>query len=148
DDAGGAEAALTRAGRGERVDPSRTRRVIEAFERRHLASREPLHWRDARDAGRTINPHRAAPTLSLRAAPVLCGRDAELVAQEVEQRSGFVAHGHRLTVDTQRDPNGHDREDRFGPWPPSPGGPSSSPRALSARASSSRRAAATTAHRP
>ena len=41
DDAGGAEAALTRAGCGERVDPSRTRRVIEAFERRHVASREP-----------------------------------------------------------------------------------------------------------
>jgi hypothetical protein len=83
DDAGGAEAALGGAVRGEGRGPPRG--VGQAVECRQPPPGGASDRRDTGDAGMTVDPHRAAAALALWAAPVLGAAHAEVVAQDVEE---------------------------------------------------------------
>ena len=74
------------------------------------ASAHPASGGDAGDARLTVDEHRAAAALPLRAAPVLRAPSAQLVAQGSEQRTAVVAHLDRRPVDDEGDrPRWRDR---------------------------------------
>ena len=56
--------------------------------RRDATARDPPDRGDARDSGRAVDQHRAAPALALRAAAVLRRAGADVVAQRLEERAG------------------------------------------------------------
>ena len=89
DDPRSAEAALAAAVGAERFRPAVG--AVETLERRDGPTGDPADRRDARDARLTVDPHRAAPALALRAAAVLRRPDAEMLAQGVEQRAAGEA---------------------------------------------------------
>ncbi len=86
DDARGAEAALAAAGGHQGVRPPVPLRGREPVERGHLATLEAADRGDAGHPGGPVHPHRAAAALALGAAPVLDRADAQLVAQDIEER--------------------------------------------------------------
>ena len=83
DDPGCAEPALRRAARRERIGPRH--RVGQPVDRRDVAPGDAPDGRHARDAWLAVDEHGAAPTLTLRAAPILDRAGAEAVAQDLEQ---------------------------------------------------------------
>ena len=84
-DARRAEAALAGPVCDEGGGPAVAQLGRRSLEGGDLTSRDAADRRDAGDAGRAVDPHRAAPALALRAAAVLDGAAAELLAQRVEE---------------------------------------------------------------
>jgi hypothetical protein len=62
----------------------------QSFEGRDGSPGDASNGRDAGDPRITVNPDRAAPALTLRAASVFQGATPQLVAQCVEQRDPVV----------------------------------------------------------
>ena len=82
----GAEAALAATGGHQGLGPPLPGRLGQAVEGGHLAAGQPADRGDAGHPGGAVDPDRAAPALALGAAAVLGRADAELLAQDVEQR--------------------------------------------------------------
>src|SRR5581483_1865746 len=113
-DAGGAEAALAGARRAERVGPPARARP-EPVDGRDGAPSDAASRGDARDARFTVDEHRAATALPLRAAPVLRSAHAETVAQHLQQRRAVVddLHGAAVDVEAEVTVDRHQADDRF-----------------------------------
>jgi hypothetical protein len=86
---------------GERAAPAVA--VGQTGERRDGAAGNARHRSHARHARLTVDPDRAAATLTLRAATVLRRADPEDVAKDVEQRRAVVTDLDALPVEIERD---------------------------------------------
>ncbi len=71
EDARGAEAALRRAGRQERIGEPGTLMLVQSFDGGDVTSADPRRGGDARDPRRAVDEDGAAPALTLGRAPVL-----------------------------------------------------------------------------
>ena len=84
-DAGGAVAALDRAGRRERVHPRVTDLGREPLEGDHVPALDATGVLCAGDDRPAVDEHRARPARSLRRATVLRGAQAEPLAEHLEE---------------------------------------------------------------
>ncbi len=75
----------------------------QAVEGGHLAARQAAGRGHTGHPGRTVDPDRAAAALPLGAAAVLDRADAQLVAEDVEQRRPVVGHLDVGAVDAEVD---------------------------------------------
>ena len=108
DDAGRAEAALAGPVLDERGGPALAQLLRRSLEGGDLTPGDAADGRHAGDAGRPVDPHRAASALTLRAAAVLDGAAAEFLAQRV-QEADPVLDRHRVPVEDERDGPGRGR---------------------------------------
>ena len=97
----------------ERGGPAVAQLLRRSLEGGDLASGDAADGRDAGDAGRAVDPHGAAPALTLRAAAVLDGAAAELLAQCV-QEADPVLDRDRVPVEDERDGRGRGRAESRG----------------------------------
>jgi hypothetical protein len=94
---------LAPPGGDQRLGPSLPFGIRQPVERGHDTTVEASDRRHARHPGRTVHPDGAASTLTLGAAPVLDRSDADLIAEDVEQRRPFVGYFDVGAVDSQPD---------------------------------------------
>ena len=94
DDARGAEPALARPARQERLGPGQAVGLREAVERRDHPAGHPPQRRDAGDPGLAVDQDRATAALALGAAAVLHGAGPEAVPQGLRQRAAVVVDSH------------------------------------------------------
>jgi hypothetical protein len=99
EDARGAEAALTGPVVHECLGPPAAHVVGQPVEGGDLPARHTASGGDARRARVSVDPHRAAAALTLRAAPVFDRSPSEPIAKQVEQGAAVVGDLHRLAVD-------------------------------------------------
>jgi hypothetical protein len=92
DDPRSAETALGCADAAKRFCPSLANGNGQAVERCHLATCHSAGRSDAGHPGTAVDEDSAAPTLSLRAAPILHRPHAQAITEDLEQR-GIVVGG-------------------------------------------------------
>ena len=103
DDSGRAEPALAGTGRAEGIGPACSVGLVEAFEGGDSATPRPADRGHAGDSGLAVDEHRAASALSLRAAPVLGGTLAQVIAERAEQCRPVVGNLDLFAVDFEFD---------------------------------------------
>ncbi len=115
DDAGRAEAALARPVLDECGGPALAQLLRCSLERGDPAPGDAPDGRHAGDAGRPVDPDRAASALALRAAAVLDGATAEFFSQRIEKADPVVDR-HLVTVEDERDRSGRGRAEARAPF--------------------------------
>jgi hypothetical protein len=102
-DARSAEAALTASRRKQGVRPTLPDVTGQAFESGDLSTLHPPDGSHACDPRRAVDPHGAAPALTLRTAAVLDRTNTAPVTQGVEERATVVGHLDVRAVDAKPD---------------------------------------------
>ncbi|MEZ5145380.1 MAG: hypothetical protein R2726_23145 [Acidimicrobiales bacterium] len=100
-DAGRAEAALAGPRRHERVGPPVAHDRFQAVGRGDDPTGHPPHRRHTGDARGSVDEHRAAAALALRAAAVLRRPATQPVAQHLEQGRAIVDDGDLVAVNDE-----------------------------------------------
>ena len=103
DDAGGAEAALTAAGRSERVTPGSPDIGGQPLHGRHRTGSHSTDRGHARHTRLSVDQHGATTALTLGGAAVLHRGGTDLTPEDVQQGRGLVLNDNDLAVDDDLD---------------------------------------------